>query len=140
MSVNKLMSKDLVTLQVDDTLSTIRDIFNLVTFHHLIVEDEGKLVGIISDRDYLKKISKNLDSPDETNNDSLVFAIKAHEIMNRRLVTVNITSSILDVVKTFHKSRMSCLPVIDDEGKAIGIISWKDIMDALALNMIRKSK
>ncbi len=138
MSLKKLMTTDIVKIDIDGTLKDVRDTFELVTFHHLLVVDNEKLVGVISDRDYFKSTSPKIGTPVETNKDSATLNIKIHRIMNRRLVTIKETDTIFAAVCLFHKTKKSCLPVVDEYFRPIGIISWKDIIDLLAINMIEK--
>ena len=49
MKLGDIMTKSVVTVHMDDTLERIRDMFQESKFHHLLVIDEGKLVGVISD-------------------------------------------------------------------------------------------
>ncbi len=140
MSIKALMSTDLVTISMDETLATVRDTFDLVTFHHLLVVDNGKLVGIVSDRDYLKSINSTLGTPVETTRDLFALNIKVHRIMSRELVTVKETDSLFDLVSAFHVNKVSCVPVVDEYFVPQGIVSWKDIVDALAKNMTKKAE
>ena len=52
--VAQLMSKNPVCVAPDDTLAQVKQIFDQMKFHHLLVVDHGVLVGVISDRDLLK--------------------------------------------------------------------------------------
>lgn len=51
MKINSLMSSNIVTVEMDDTLKIVKEIFDHTQFHHLLVVDANKLCGIISDRD-----------------------------------------------------------------------------------------
>ena len=48
------MTKRIVTVGFEDTLSTVKEIFDTVKFHHLLVVEDGELQGIVSDRDLLQ--------------------------------------------------------------------------------------
>ena len=137
MSLEKIMSTDIVKIDVDDTLGEVRNIFSLVTFHHILVVEHEKLVGVISDRDYFKSTTPKLGTPVETEKDTAALNIKAHRIMNRRLITIKDSDTIFDAVCAFHKFKVSCVPVVNENFNPIGIISWKDIIQQLALNMIK---
>ncbi|MDP7592055.1 MAG: CBS domain-containing protein [Litorilituus sp.] len=139
MSINALMSRDLVTIDLDDTLATIREIFEQVTFHHILVIENKKLVGVVSDRDFFKSVGPRLGTSIETERDKLPLNRKVHQVMNRKLICVNEQASVIDVVNCFHNNRVSCVPVIDNNGCPIGIISWRDIVDALAKKMMKNS-
>ena len=134
------MNTDIVKIDIDDTLSEVRNIFSLVTFHHILVVDNEKLVGVISDRDYFKSTTPKLGTPLETEKDTSALNIKVHRIMNRRLITIKNSDSIFDAVCAFHKFKVTCLPVVDEDFKPVGIISWKDIVNLLALTMIKNRK
>jgi len=134
------MSTDIVKIDIDDTLSEVKNIFSLVTFHHILVVDNEKLVGVISDRDYFKFTAPKLGTPIETERDTSALNIKVHRIMNRRLTTIKDNDTIFDAVCAFQKFKVSCVPVVDEDFKPVGIISWKDIINQLALNMIKNRK
>jgi len=140
MSIKGLMSDDLVTIDIDDTLATVKEIFDLVKFHHILVIENQKLVGVISDRDFFKSVGPRLGTAIETERDKLPLSRKVHQIMNRRLISVNEQASVLDVVSCFHKNRISCVPVVDKYGCPVGIISWRDVIDALAKKMTRNQR
>ena len=53
MRVDALMSTPVVTVDADDRLATLRELFQQTGFHHLVVMDAGQVRGIISDRDLL---------------------------------------------------------------------------------------
>lgn len=54
MKIERLMTTRLITVGMDVSLKEIRDLFEKASFHHLLVTENDKLVGIISDRDILR--------------------------------------------------------------------------------------
>ena len=68
-TVGAIMTSQVITIEMDNSLEVIRDIFCKAKFHHLIVVDGEKIVGIISDRDFLKSISPYVGTMSETNRD-----------------------------------------------------------------------
>ena len=87
-SIGEIMTARVVTIEMDDSLEVIRDIFRKVRFHHLLVVDNEKLVGVISDRDVLKAISPYVGTMSETNRDHATLNKRAHQIMSHYPVTV----------------------------------------------------
>ena len=79
--VSAIMTSRVVTVEMDDSLQVIQDIFRQVKYHHLVVVDEGKIVGIISDRDFFKAISPFVGTLSETNRDQATLEKRAHQIM-----------------------------------------------------------
>ncbi len=51
MHIRDIMTTRVATVSMDDRLSVIKDIFEQAHFRHLLVLEEGELVGVISDRD-----------------------------------------------------------------------------------------
>ena len=129
MSIEQIMSKTVVTVHMDDTLQMLKEIFDHVQFHHLLVVlDSGRLHGIISDRDFLKAVSPNIGTAAETDRDIACLNKKAHQIMSRHPVTLKPDAAIRDAVDIFNNHRISCIPVVDDEERPVGTISWRDIL------------
>jgi CBS domain-containing protein len=54
--------------------------------------------------------------------------MKARDVMVSPVITVKPYSSVKDVAKTFLKQRISAVPVVDDEGKLVGIVSEGDLL------------
>lgn len=131
MNIEKIMSTSIVTVEMDDALKTIKEIFDNVHFHHLLVVDSGKLYGVISDRDLLKSISHKIGTISETVSDTACLNKKAHQIMTRKPVALKRDASISDAINIFNDHNLSCIPVVDNENKPIGIISWRDILKAI---------
>lgn len=138
MKAKSLMSDKLVTVELDDTLATVKDIFDHVNFHHLLVVENKNLMGVISDRDLLKAISPNVDSVAATTKDLATLNKKVHQIMARHPKTVSVEASVADVVELFNAQPISCIPEVNENNEPVGIISWRDVMRALGERMKKK--
>ena len=128
MKISSIMTRGVVTVDMDDTLQTIREILNSFEFHHVPVVDNQKLIGIISDRDLLSELSPFLDTPSQEQRDFAILKRRAHQIMSRILITVNATTSIEKASNLLLENDISCLPVISSKGVVEGIFTWKDIL------------
>ena len=133
MSVEKIMEKSVVTVELDDSLKTVKEIFDNTHFHHLLVVESGKLFGVVSDRDLLKALSPNIETAIETRRDTATLNKKVHQIMTRKPVTLMQNKGIYDAIEIFNNHNVSCIPIVDDKDNLVGIISWRDILKALEL-------
>jgi acetoin utilization protein AcuB len=132
MSVERIMTTPVVTVAMDDPLSRIKDVFDSHGFHHLlVVEEDGRLAGVVSDRDLLKALSPHLGSVSETTRDLATLNRRAHQIMSRGLITLGADATIDDAIETFNRNRISCIPIVDAGNRPLGIVSWRDILRAL---------
>jgi len=132
MTVETIMSKTLVTVDVYDSLRKVKKIFDDSQFHHLLVVEQGRLFGVISDRDLLKALSPGVGTVFESARDAAILNKRAHLIMERKPVTIKANAGIYDAIKIFNQHHdLSCIPVVDDEHKPVGIISWRDILKTL---------
>ena len=127
MVISEIMTRNIVTVEMDDSLKVAKEIFDNVGFHHLLVIHRYKLVGVVSDRDLLKTVSPYLGTVGEVNRDRLTLDKKVHQIMSRELVTLDENATIYDAIETFSSNRISCIPITDDSDVPIGIVSWRDI-------------
>lgn len=131
MSIKRIMSASVVTVAPDDPLHRIKEIFERHGFHHLLVVEDGVLVGVISDRDLLKSLSPHLGTASETTRDLATLNKRAHQIMSRRLITLSEDASIQQAVAALTEHRISCLPIVDAARHPVGIVSWRDILKAI---------
>lgn len=131
MSVSKIMTQSVVTVEMDDPLSVVKEIFDNARFHHLLVVEKGRLTGVISDRDLFRAISPNLGTAAETRRDVATLNKRAHQIMTRKPISLTAEAGVHDAVRVFNRHNVSCIPIVDRDNKPIGIISWRDILRAL---------
>jgi acetoin utilization protein AcuB len=127
MNVAQIMSKQLVTVELDDKLSTVKEIFDNAHFHHLLVVDGGKLIGVVSDRDLFKAISPNIGTGRTTDQDLATLNKRVHQIVTRKPIILSPTASAADAAAVFLDHKISCIPIVDENNVAVGILSWRDI-------------
>ncbi len=128
MFVEDIMSVNLKTISPDYTLDQVRDIFQNVSYHHLPVTIEGKIVGIISDRDLHKNTSPHFGTDQEEERDRALMRKMAKDIMTADIVTVDKNSTIDTASILMLENTISCVPIIDDDNNLEGLLTWKDIL------------
>jgi len=83
-----------------------------------IVEDGGRVVGIVTDRDLFLSLGTSNRRPDE---------LSLGEIMNKDLALCNPDSDVRSALKTMAQRQLRRLPVVDEAGNLRGILSLADI-------------
>ena len=131
MIVSEIMTTKVITIEMDDTLGQIQKIFEKHKFHHLLIVEDGELIGIISDRDVLKEISPHVNTISEDSRARQTLNKKAHQIMSRKPITVEPDTLVDDAASIMLKKNISCLPIVSPSGNIDGILSWKDILKCL---------
>lgn len=139
-TVEKIMSHRVVSVDMDDTLKDIREIFEHVRFHHLLVMENDRLVGIISDRDLLKAVSPYASTQSERPRDAATMRKRAHQIMTRKPITITVDDTVLEAIRSFIDDKISCLPVLNKDGSVAGILTWRDILKAIVSTVEKTHK
>jgi acetoin utilization protein AcuB len=129
MRINEIMTTPVVSVEMDDTLRAVRELFDQHGFHHLVVVDRGRLVGLVSDRDLLRHLSPFIGGPSERSIDAASLNKRVHQIMSRRIVAVREDAPVEKAVMLMLDRRISCLPVVDDQGICRGIVTWRNMME-----------
>lgn len=138
--VSAIMSSPVVTVHLDDRLSVVQEIFGRTRFHHLIVVEQGKLFGVVSDRDLLKAISPNIGKRAERDVDAATLNKRVHQIMSRKPIFLREDDSVLEAIRLFDEHAVSCLPVVNHDDAPVGILSWRDLIRAMrAISQREKS-
>ena len=128
MGLASIMSTRVVSVHMDDSLESLRELFIATGFHHLVVVYKDRLEGIISDRDLFKAISPFVDTLGERPRDRATLEKRAHQIMTREVITLTPKDSIVKAITLFNEHKISCIPIIDERRCPVGMVSWRDIM------------
>ena len=130
--VEKIMTTQLITVNCNDILTKVVEIFKSHSFHHIpIVDDNGKLEGIISrtDFDQLKTGGSLFRNPNKENyNKALFRSMRACEIMTKNTIELQPTDTIQKAYQIFKENKFRALPVIG-KGLLVGIVTPLDLLD-----------
>ena len=134
MNVKQIMSARVVTVELDDKLAILKELFENLKFHHVLVVEDDNLLGVVSDRDLFKALSPNIGTLTESYRDAATLNKRVHQIITRRPVVLNESATIDDAIDLFNTHNISCIPVVDDGNRPVGIVSWRDILKNLRTN------
>ena len=132
MPVQNWMTTDVVSVGPDTSLLKVG---KLMKDHHIrripVVDDNGQVVGIISDRDVRDASPSKATTLDMYEMHYLLAELKAKNIMTAKPITVEPTDTVEQAALIMLDNKVGGLPVVDDNGKLVGIISDHDVFKAL---------
>lgn len=117
--IERVMTKDVVTVSPDTLMSELKDVLRVNRISGVPVLDEGRLVGVVSIEDLIKALEAG-----ET-------SATVGEKMSTKLVTVLASESIVEAVKRFAQHKVGRLPVVNEQGDLVGILTGGDVTRGL---------
>src|ERR671919_2968978 len=124
--VKDSMTRDIVTLAPDETVGTALALCRERRIRHLPVLSEGRLVGIVSDRD-LRSATPAFGDQERA---AALREILVEDVMATDVVSVLPDDPIEQAANTMRERRIGSLPVVES-GELVGIITSSDVMSAL---------
>jgi acetoin utilization protein AcuB len=128
--VRDVMICEVVTVEPTSLLLDAALILRAGSFRHLLVVENGLLVGILSDRDIQRCAPSRLIPVSEEDYNAVFADTTVSRVMTRSPQTVTSTTPLADAIATMQQSRFGCLPVLDDH-KLVGLLTRSDLVDAL---------
>jgi CBS domain-containing protein len=135
MPISELCNREVVIVHPDDT---VLEAALLMRQHHVgdvvVVEDRGDRsipIGIVTDRDLVVEIMTQQLDP---------AAITVRDMMASDLVTVKENVGMYEAIKYMHVKGVRRLPVVDDSGELVGILSLDDLVELLTEEMATLAK
>jgi acetoin utilization protein AcuB len=138
MKISELMTTNLVSVEIDERLEVVKNIFEQTHFHHMLVTDGSVLVGMLTDSDLFRHLTPTLGTRMQSHKDISIGNQPVIKVMNRDLVTIKEDQHLYQAIQIFYDKNISCLPVINEMHQAVGIITWRDIMRLLAKRAQKK--
>jgi CBS-domain-containing membrane protein len=123
-TVADIMSRSVVTLKYDiDIYAAVRTLLKHKISGAPVVNEDKKLVGVLSEKDCLKVlVGSALDGLPEG---------RVSDYMTEQVETISPSSSIYEVVHRFISRSYRRLPVVDDSGCLVGLVSRRDALAAI---------
>lgn len=127
--VESVMTKDVQTVNITNSLKEANDIFNKYHIRHLPVVSGDKLIGILSQTDILRISFGNTFGDEQTGSDEAIFdMLSINQVMKHSPETVGPNNTIKEAAEVFAKREFHALPVVENE-KLVGIITTTDIIN-----------
>jgi len=134
-TVSDLMTRELITASPE---TTFQEAVRLLEDNRIsglpVIDRDGKLVGIVSEADLLNKAEKRepdayvLESRRHRLDRSRASALDVASAMSRDIVSVRPDSPIALAAREMHARGFKRLPVVDSEGRLVGIVSRGDVL------------
>lgn len=128
MTIRDYMTAHVITANPRDGLHQTMERMHERRIRHMpVIGEDGKLIGIISDRDLRRP--EGIDHPGVAGFYALDNTMKVQEAMTRKPVTVEASHSIDEALRLFIDRKYGTLPVLD-QGKLVGVLSPIDLLRA----------
>ena len=132
LTLQSIMQEDVVRADMDSTLGDAITLCFQHRIRHLPVVNNGKLVGIVTDRDLRFYVSHRLGTIMENNSDRETLHHHLHVIMVRRLVSGRPGMTIAEGARLMIDHHVGCLPVVDAGNHLLGIVTANDFLRLIA--------
>ena len=129
--VREIMMGSPVTLTPYDTLDLANDVISIGRIRHIPVVDEGKVVGLISERDLIGAAAKRIFGLKQKSRSALLKCELVKNVMKTRVVTVAPDTRIKEAARLMAEKKIGCVPVISD-GTLVGLVTTTNILRYLA--------
>jgi len=117
--IQQVMTKEVLTLHPENSLHEAKEMFRVNRISGAPVLADGQLVGIVSIEDIILALERGeIDLP-------------VRERMTAKVVTVRADETVVQAVNKFAQLRLGRLPVVDDQGRLVGMVTRSDIVRGL---------
>ena len=131
MLVKNWMSKNVITIDAEDSMQHAIKFLKEHKINLLPVMKKGKLAGVITDRDLKKSSPSEATTLDMHELLYLLSKIKVEDIMSKNLYTVPDNYTVEEAAEILLEKRISGVPVVDEKGNVVGVITKNDIFRVL---------
>ena len=149
MTIKEIMTTNVVTIPYN---ATLRDAAKILSEHAVsgapVIDQQGLLIGIVSEKDLFKALYPShaefyetpgvwidLDKLEERTSEAADKPIQ--DFMSKEVITVNLTSSLMQVGSTMLVRGIHRVVVVGNEGQIVGIVTRRDIYKNILKNRLK---
>ena len=132
MFVSRSMSRKVITVEPETGIFNAQELMAENNIRHLpVVDPDGRLVGIVTDRDIRSALPYEFFKHHPTEEEKQRFSkLQIKDIMSKNPLTISPAYTIQDALLMIQDAKVGALPVVDEENKLKGIISVRDLLRA----------
>jgi CBS domain-containing protein len=123
----EIMMGSPVTLKPEDSLSLASDVISLGRIRHIPVVDDGRLVGILTERDLIGAAASQIFGLKQKNKSALLKSVLIKEVMKRRVVTAAPDTPIKEIAHLMAEKKIGCVPIVS-AGALVGLVTTTDLL------------
>ncbi len=131
--LREVMTEQVITVKPTDTMARVDEIFNTHHIHHLpVVDDDGKVVGIISKTDYYKMqhgLTMFHSAKSEEYNQALFHSILVEDVMTKQVATLHPDDTVATAAAYFRENLFHAIPIVDEHKRLVGIVTTYDLLN-----------
>lgn len=131
MTVGDLMVREVITVEPGERLFEAVLIMNEHRVRHLPVLDEGRLVGIITNRDIRFLVNEVSEEDRDRGNYILSLNDKVVDVMEKNPIVTGADVPLDEILDVFLEEKIGAVPVVDDQDYLLGIIGYIDLLKVL---------
>ncbi|TPW10028.1 MAG: hypothetical protein FD130_2332, partial [Halothiobacillaceae bacterium] len=134
----QLMSSPVFTVSITATVADTLTLFKTRNFRHApVMGEDGTIIGLVSDRDLLRFVVGRDEALPHENQERLEerLASSIELLLRPRVLTASMDTEIRYVAKILYEQHVGAMPIVNNEGILLGIITRSDILRALVKNM-----
>jgi acetoin utilization protein AcuB len=131
MLVKNWMSKNVITIDANDTMQNALTLLREHSIRMLPVMKKNRLVGIVTDRDLKKASASDATLLDVHELLYLLTKIRVKDIMTKDPITLPPDYTVEETARVLLENKISGAPVLDQSGKVIGTITQTDLFKVL---------
>jgi len=132
MFIDKSMTREVIAINPETTIAEAAGLLARHRIRHLpVTASDGKLVGIVTDRDIRSAMPSSVATGEEAEKErERVAQRQVKDIMTTKVVTVSPMNTLEDALLLMQQTKVGGFPVVDAHGLLLGIISIRDLMRA----------
>ena len=131
MLVKYWMHENVVAVEPNDSMQDAIKLLKKHNIRRLPVVENGKVVGIVTDRDLKRASASDASTLEIHELLYLISTIKVEDIMTRDPITVPMDYTVEETAEILLNNKISGVPVVDHEGRLKGIITQTDLFRLL---------
>ena len=127
MLVKDWMTRNVITVDVDDSMQDALRLIKENNFRMLPVLKKGRLAGIVTDRDLKRASASDATTLEVHELLYLISRIKVRDIMTQHPISVNGDATVEETARILLKHKISGAPVVDPDGSVVGVITQTEL-------------